>query len=481
MNNNPSIKINAILNTIRQLCSVLFPLITVPYITRVLGADYYGRVNWVYSIVSYFVLLAGFGISTYAVREGARIREDANKISTFSNEVFSINVLSSLFSCLLLLTLTLFWHKLHDNIYLVLIQSLVIFFTTIGADWINQIYEDYKYLTIRYIVMQIMSVVLMFVFVKDSKDYLVYAFITILASAGGNLLNIVYIRRYIHLRIVLYSDLKKHLKPMLVLFANSVAIITYLNTDITLLGIFKTNEDVGIYSVASKIYIIVKQLINALIVVSLPRLSQLIGNNDDSHYHELLNKIINSVLLVLIPTITGLFALSENIIYIIAGSNYVSGTLSLRILSFSLFFAVFACFFQNCIMLPQNLEKQFFVATIASCLLNFGLNLVIIPIFSFNGAAITTLASELLVCVICYLYSKSNINISVDFNSIFSVIVGSALVYFECFFISHYFNNQLMIIIISIFLGIALYLFVLKLFSNTYLNSLFSFFKRVKE
>ena len=140
-----SLKINASLNIAKQLCQVLFPLVSIPYVTRVLGADGYGIFSYGNSIVSYFVLIAALGINTYAVREGVAVRNDKEKLERFVSEIFTINTISTCISYLLLICL-LASPFLEQYRSIIAIQSLVIFLTTIGTDWINTIYEDFAYM-----------------------------------------------------------------------------------------------------------------------------------------------------------------------------------------------------------------------------------------------------------------------------------------------------------------------------------------------
>ena len=137
-----SVKKNAMFNMIKQACSVMFPLITFPYVSRVLGADSFGKVNFANSIIQYFSLFAGLGISTYAVREGARVREDEKKVEQLVDELFSINVCTASFSLLVLVLLVIFWKKLHLYVPLMFIEAQIIVLITCGSDWINSIYEN---------------------------------------------------------------------------------------------------------------------------------------------------------------------------------------------------------------------------------------------------------------------------------------------------------------------------------------------------
>ena len=137
---------NAFLNMTKQICAVIFPLITVPYVSRILQRENYGKYNFGNSIVSYFILIAGLGIVNYAIREGARIRNDRKKLNRFANEVFTINIYSTIIAYILLFIIVHFSAKLKLYQPLIFVQSLSIILTTLGADWVNSIFEDYLYI-----------------------------------------------------------------------------------------------------------------------------------------------------------------------------------------------------------------------------------------------------------------------------------------------------------------------------------------------
>ena len=174
-----SIKMNALLNGIRQSLSVIFPLITFPYVSRVLGSAEYGRYTFSASIVNYLSLLAAFGISNYAVREGARIRDNKDKLDCFASDLFTINLFTSTVAYGLLFILIKYSVKLQDYKLLIAAQSLGILLTAIGMDWVNTIYEDFLYITIRSIVIQFFALMSVFLFVKGPNDTLAYCLILV--------------------------------------------------------------------------------------------------------------------------------------------------------------------------------------------------------------------------------------------------------------------------------------------------------------
>lgn len=182
---NKSLKVNAFLNGFKTFLNFLFPLITFPYISRVLSVEEIGKYNFSNSIISYFLLLAALGIDKYAIREGAKYRENKERFSSFASEIFSFNIVSTLVSYSLLFLFILFSKTLERYTVCILIFSLQIFFTTLGTEWVYSIFEEYRYITIRSILFKMISVALLFMFVRNEGDYLAYAAITVFASVGS--------------------------------------------------------------------------------------------------------------------------------------------------------------------------------------------------------------------------------------------------------------------------------------------------------
>lgn len=461
-----SLKVNALLNGIRQACSILFPLITFPYISRILGSEGFGKYNFSQSVTSYFILFAALGINTYAIREGAKIRNDKEKITKLCSQIFSINVLSSLVALISLVILVFASTKIGGYATLILIESTAIIMAVIGVNWINSIYEDYLYLTIRYIIIQVIALVSMFIFVKDPSDLIAYCIISVLATNGGNLVNVIYVRRYVKVKFTFRMDLKRHLKPLLILFVNSLAIIIYVNADITMLGYYANDTDVGIYSFASKIYNIIKQLINAIVVVALPRIAFIL-QNQESKYHEYINKLFSALNVCLLPVIAGLFCMSDTIIQIAGGDQYLAGDSSLKILSLAMLFAIYASLFTNCVLIVHQQESKCLISTFISAIVNIILNIILMPIIGMVGAAITTIIAEALNCFLQLLFSKPFFDYKkARIKESISCVVGTIGVIAVCIICNNIFESAIIRMGITIVISCLVYIFVLIIMKN---------------
>lgn len=477
-----SLGINAFLNSLRSILNILFPIITFPYVSRVLQVKGIGIYNFSNSIVSYFSLIAALGISTYAVREGAKIRDNIHEISQFASEIFTINIFSTLISYILLFLCLFAFSKLHNYAACILIFSLQIFFTTIGTEWIYQIYEDYGYITLRSIIFQILSLVLLFIFVRGPQDYLKYAVITIFSAVGANIFNFIHARQFCRIRVVWHFNWRVHLAPILIIFGANIASMIYVNSDITLLGLMKSNYIVGLYSVSSKIYQIVKTLIAALLMVTIPRLAMLFGKNRLKEYKSILFSLTNTLVLIALPASVGLVMLSKEIVLLISGKEYLRATNSLAILSLAYIFSILAWILTDCVLIPSKREKYVLRSMGSSAILNVLLNIILIPPMNEDAAALSTVLAEMCMFIVNYHYAKdlvSDIFTSRKFfKNLMDSFVGCIGIVIVCLLCRWGWDSTIMMTISSIVLSIAMYGAILVLMKNAII---FSWLKKVKD
>ena len=407
MDKKRSLGVNAALNAFKSSLAIIFPLITYPYVFRVLHTEGVGKVNYAASIISYFALIAALGFPTYAVREGAKLREQPEKFGCFCNQIFTVNIITTVFAYGALLATLFFLKPLRDYRGLLLVSSLSIAFTTFSIDWINTIFEDFLYITIRSIVTYALSLILLFVLVKNEGDYLKYAFLTVVTNGIVCISNWIYCRKYVRVKITRRLNLKKHGRPVLMFFANSVATSIYVNSDTTMLGYFSGDHVVGLYALAVKVYNVVKTMLVAMYTVAIPRISFLVGQNDIGNVKKLFTSIFSNLTIVLLPAGVGLAAISREVVLLMGGSEYLDATFTLQVLSIALVGAVFGGAVTYCLNIPLGREKYNMKATAMSALLNVACNIVMIPLFKHNGAAITTAAAEFFVLFYCVLSFKN--------------------------------------------------------------------------
>lgn len=461
-----SLNLNMILNAIKGLMAVIFPFITFPYVSRVLGVEGLGRYNFAVSIASYIILLAGLGINTYAIREGARVREDKEKFAKFSDQIFTINIISTIFAYIVLAILILVVPKFQDYTTLILILSSQIVFTAFGTEWMYSIYEEYAFITVRSIIFQIISVILMFVFVKTENDLNIYAAISIASTSGANIFNYFYAKKYHRVKLTKNPDLKKHLKPILLLFAMSATITVYVGSGTTILGFMSGDEAVGIYSVAAKVYNIIKNVLASVIVVSIPRISALLGRENKKELTKTVKNIYGVLLTVIMPVAFGIAVLSKEIVLIIASKEFIGAAPAIVVSAATMIMCLSGYFWGDGILVPFKKEKIVLRATILSAILNVVLNVILIPICVAMAPAIATLASETLTFILIMLAGRKLIGNIGGLRTAIKTIVGSLPIVVYAIFLKPIIANMYLYIVVLVALSGVSYLAIELLLKN---------------
>ncbi len=473
---NKSLGINAFLNGLRSVLNLLFPLITFPYISRVLSVQGIGIYNFSNIYVNYFILIAGLGIATYAVREGAKYRNQKKKIEEFASQVFSINIFATIIAYLLLFLSLVIFKNLNNYVTCILIFSLQILFTTLGTEWIYTIYEDYAYITIRSIAFKILSIILLFILVREPSDYLWYATITVLAGVGSNILNFVHAKSFINIRLTLNTNWRYHLKPILVIFASAVAVTIYVSSDTTILGILKNDYAVGIYSTSVKIYQIAQSLLSAILTVTIPRLAMLWGQKRRSEYNDVLTRVINTLGILVLPASVGLIMLSREVVLIIAGHKFLSSVNSLRIITWAIIFSIFAWIFSDCVLIPAKRESKVLRNTLITAAINVILNFILIPSMSYDGTSLSTVIAEFSVMIMngysCRDIIKPIIFKKETLKNLFESIIGCVGIVIVCLLCQWGWHSMIWTTIFSIVLSVPMYGAILVLLGNDIATSM---------
>lgn len=470
MQQNKSLGLNAVLNSLQSLLNLIFPLITFPYISRTLSVDGVGKYNFANSIISYFILLAGLGISVYAVREGAKLRDNREEFSQFASRIFTINIISTIISYIALFLVLILSTSLQKYNIAILIFSIQIFFTTLGVDWIYIIFEEYGYITARNIIFKIISAILLFIFVKHRDDYLNYIVISVIASTGSYLLNFFHAKKFCDIKLVFKFDWKSYLTPIFIIFASTVAIKIYLASDVTMLGFLRNEYTVGIYSTATKIYSIVGAMLSAVTAVAIPRLAMLMGQKRMDEYQGLLDQLINILLMIILPSIIGLFMLSKDVILIIAGEKYLRATPALQITCFAMLGSAMSTVFNQCALMPAKREKKTLISSTTSAVLNIGLNFILIPMFAEVGAAFTTVLAEFMMMTMNFFFSRDITGFvfkdKQTWKNIFSSLIGCFGIASICRLSSTIFNSIFIRVLASVTGSVFIYIAILLLLRN---------------
>ncbi len=461
-----SIKRNFLFNLLKNISLVLFPMITFPYLSRVLGPEGIGKTNFANSVIQYFVMLSALGIPLYGTREVAKVRENKTELNKLVNELFQINVFSTILAYLLFLILFFTNKKINSESLLFFITSLNILFTTLGIEWFYQGIERYEFITKRVLFVRTISIALMFVFVKMQQDYNISVAITALGLVGANIFNFAYSRKYIDYEFFKKQDIARHIKPLLILFGMNTAISIYVNLDSVMLGFMKGDEAVGFYTVAIKFNKLVLTLITSLGVVLIPRLSYYIQNKQWDEYRSIINKALNIILMLSLPSMVGLMILSKHLVFLFSGSGFSEAILTMQITAPIILFISLTGFIGIQILYPLNKEKLVLYSVICGAIVNFILNYILIPKYSHYGAGLATTIAEFCVLVVQIVLGRKYLQAKIINKEKTPYLLGTLAMTISVLGIDKLTLSPVITVFFSIGLGGIVYLGILLLFRD---------------
>lgn len=461
-----SLKENAFFSMLGEFITLLFPLITFPYASRILLPDGIGIVNFVNSIVSYFLIFASLGISTYGIREIAKIRNDKLAMVIFFKEVYLINFICSIIAYILFIASLFIIPKFYEYRNLLLICSIKILIATWGFDWFFSAMEDFAYLTTRSFIFKIISIAYLFIFVRTKDDIGHYVFFGLINTIGAMFCNILRINKYIDIKIKIKYQLKRHVKPIIVFFGMTLVTSIYNILDSTMLGFLSTNTELGYYSASTKLSHMVLSVLAGLTAVLLPRLSSYISKNDMTSFNEICKKCACIISLLGIPISFGLFLLSKPFILLLTGQNYMPAITVMQMMTPIVVIISFGSLIGVQILPALGKENISLISYIVGATINIILNAILIPKFGAFGAAIGTVCAEFSVTSI-QLFFVRKIILTKDFVvCFFQSIVAGLLMILPIYQILRYFSNSILQIFISFISGLFVYSLFLFLNKN---------------
>lgn len=389
-----SVALNFIMNFLLTASAVVFPLITFPYVSRVLGPQGTGSVAMGTSLVSYFTMIAMLGIPTYGIRATASVRDNKTELSRTVQELLIINLGMSVVAYVSLFLTILLVPSFQAQKTMYSVCSIAIILNVIGVNWVYQGLEEYTYITVVSLLFKVLALILMFALVRSSQDAIWYALATVIGGFGSGLINFFRLRRFITLRPLGPYHFRCHLKPILTFFAMSVATTVYTNLDVVMLGVIKNNEQVGYYNAAIKVKTIMVQLVTSLGTVLLPRLSWYLSHGKKREFNRLVARAFSFVLLFSLPVCVYLSLFAKDAMLLLSGAAYLPAVPCMIVLMPTIALIGLSNITGIQILVPQNRENMVLYSVILGAVIDFVLNLMLIPLWGPTGAAIGTMAAE---------------------------------------------------------------------------------------
>lgn len=395
-----SLRQNFLMNILLTASSILFPLVTFPYVSRILLPEGTGRVAFALSIISYFSMVASLGIPTYGIRACAQVRDDREELTQTVQEIFLINGSMTILVYVFYFCALIFVEQMRRERALFLICGSTLFFNLIGMEWLYKGLEQYRYITIRSVGVKVMAVALMLLLVRSQSDYLIYGVLTILASVGSNVLNFLNVRKFISLAPRRTYRLKRHLRPVFLFFALSVATTIYTHLDVAMLGFLTSDVQVGYYNAAVKIKDLLVSFVTALGAVLLPRISYYVSEGRLEEFQELIRKAFDFVLFLAAPVGIYFLVMADRTILLASGPAYVGSVLPMQLIMPTILCIGLTNVIGMQMLVPTGREKLVVISTCAGAVTDVVLNLCFIPKYASAGAALGTLVAEIVVLVV---------------------------------------------------------------------------------
>lgn len=410
MKKQKSLKLNFVMNVILTMSSFIFPLITFPYVSRVLLPVGTGKVSFATSLISYFSMFAQLGIPIYGVRVCAKVRDNREELTRTTHELLFINLVMCIISYVALAIALIFIPRLHDDRTLYIVVSFTVILTSMGMEWIYKALEQYTYITIRSIIFKSVALIVMLMLIHEQEDYVIYGGITILAASASNIFNFLNVHKYIDLKPVGNYNIKKHLKHVVIFFAMSCATTIYTHIDTVMLGFMATDEDVGYYNAAVRIKQILVSIVTSLGTVLLPRASYYIEQGRMEEFRRISRKALNFVCLIATPMMLYFILYAKQGIYFLSGSAYSGSIVPMQIVMPTLLFIGLSNILGIQILVPLGREKVVLYSEIIGAIVNLIINALLIPKFTSVGVAIGTLSAEITVFVVQFVALKEEVS-----------------------------------------------------------------------
>lgn len=466
-----SITKNYIYNLIYQIIIIILPLITAPYIARVLGAENIGIYSYTISIATYFILFGSLGIAMYGQREIAYLQNEPKKYTKTFFEIVILRIITITISMIIF-----YFTFVNSNQYQLYygILMLEIFANCLDISWFFQGLEEFKKIVFRNTIVKFISVISIFLLVKSPNDLVIYFWIYVLSTLIGNISLWRYLPKFLEKINLKEINIWKHLKPVIVLFIPQIAIQIYTVLDKTMLGsILNDMTEVGYYEQAQKIIKILMTLVTSLSTVMIPRIAKCFAENNKEQIKKYMLNSFNFIYLLAIPMIFGIIATSNKFVPIFFGEGYDKVSIIMNVMSLIILFIGFSGTIGNQLLLGAKRQKEFTISVVLGATINCLLNLLLIGRLKSIGATIATVIAEFSVTAIQFVFIRKQFKINEIVKISIKYIASSIVMFVVCLIVGKLINNNLYSLIIQVSIGVLVYIACLLLLKDKFIYSIF--------
>ena len=474
-----SITVNYIFNTIQQMSNILLPLITAPYISRVLNPSGIGAVSYVTANVTYFTLIGMMGISGYGQREIAIVREDKYKTSKLFWELEILHLVVFLFTLVGYVILIALSDKYQ---YLYVINLFSIFSVLIDISWFYHAYERYRFLAIRNCIIKLIYTVCIFIFVKKSDDIGIYVLLSVLAGFVGNLLLLPSLKTDLICIDFKTLQWKRHFREVLIYFVPTIAASVYSLLDKSVINwLTHSDEQNGYYEQALKILNVFNSIIHSLATVSAARMTILLADNRITEARNRMSKSLQLMLMMAMPCAWGIIGIADRFVPIFLGEGYEEVVILLYILMPLTVILGFSVYTDGMYLVPSGQRGKSAMAVCMGAIINFFANIILVYFKGARGAALATLITETLITVIMVFMSRKILIVKDLVKSVLKYGILGIVVFFIVRIISLVVKNDFFCLILQVTSAVCFYFSALLIIKDEIVLGMISeFLKKIR-
>lgn len=468
---------NLVYNILLSLVNILFPILSFPYASHILGPAGIGKVQFIISFAQYFALFAALGIPVYGIKETAKYRDNPEKLSAVFTELTSIFFLASCVLFLVYITVIFSFSFFAENRVLYLYAGILILLSFSYTDWFYSGLEEFRGITLRSVFIKTISLGFLYLFIKTESDFKYYLFIVIFSILGNQLLSFILAFRKTRFRFI-DLDFRRHIQPLLYIFGATVAASMYTILDTVLLGFLSTDQAVGLYTASVKLVKITIPIITSMGVILIPSISKNFASNSMEEIKKLLATAFNFLVFLSIPVCFGLAILSKEFIIIFSGMRFINATGSMQMLSVLPVLIGFGHFFCFQILMPSGRNKEIFLSMLAGVFTCLILNFILVPYLQEMGASIANTLTELVVTCCYFFFIRKHFTLTYNWLFVLQSLI-SALCFFPIVYLLRSFHlSNIVTLTLSILICGLIYTSIqIVVFKNTFL---LNFIKPIK-
>ena len=399
-----SIRNNFFYKTLLTISSFVIAFLTFPYVSRVLGVEGIGAVNFVDNSVGYFILFATMGISILGTREVASAKEDQTKLNRVFSNLLGLNILFTVVTLIIYIGLIALVPRFSQNAEMFYIGAAKIISTVFLVEWFFTGLENFRYITIRSIAIKLLYVVAVYLLIKSPSDYTLYFTLSVASVVVNALINIIYASRFVKInRQALFT--MRYLKENVTLGLYSIMTSMYITFNVMYLGLQTDNTQVGYYTTAFKLYIIMLGVFSAFTSVTMPRISAMLAQGKHKDFTQIVAKSFDGIVKFILPLIICGVILAPQIILVISGSGFEGAIVPMRIIYPAALSVGIAQVLAIQVLIPLKRDKVLLTASIIGASASLVANIILVPHLGAIGSAIVTLIAESIVTLTYIVYT----------------------------------------------------------------------------